>query len=664
MAFVGSVTGSVNLGGAATFISSSNGSSVEIGASTQVLILSGGSSAYKDPRNLPDVNFFVSGAVASAQSATRGTSLFGGDVVVSGVLQFGGDLSFPNAINRLSAGGQYAYWQNWYPTNPVTNLAAKFGAPLFMFQLIATDVGISGKVRLGANGTGTGTARLHITASSGAASTAPIKIDSGTLLATPEAGTIEYDATRLYLTDGGSSRRNILMTGDVTGTFNDSLSRLATTASVSFAGSRGAAYFASSSVGGDVFFFVSGTSGLKDQINSGKVSVFGGDVVVSGTIFGGASFGTSTSLTLRSSKVQVTANALGFGQSGGNDVSFFVSGSTGSRGGATPGSALFGGDVILSGGFYVAPNTGTIGSDVTFWVSGTQGIAPNIAGRRVAVFSGDVVLSGGAGIGNRVSIDPSIVFARDRGQDNFVWISGTIGVTDTTARKVVLGGDLTVSGGVAVGPATAAIASDVYFFASGTARQGHNPGIGLTARRALFNGDIVTSGTLQLVGAGNTLTIGSDTLMFVSGSPGSKGITFSRGTSVFAGDLVVSGATHIGTTVETVGLTSSIGAGVNRFDVTQQTIFYLSGTTADFTANFINVPSGSAARAISVTLLVTQSSTACKPTAVQIDGGFQTLLWANGVTPTANANKQDVFGFSLVRSGTVWAVLGQMSTYG
>jgi hypothetical protein len=34
------------------------------------------------------------------------------------------------------------------------------------------------------------------------------------------------------------------------------------------------------------------------------------------------------------------------------------------------------------------------------------------------------------------------------------------------------------------------------------------------------------------------------------------------------------------------------------------------------------------------------------------------------VTPTGTARKQDVFGFSLIRSGSTWKVLGQMSTYG
>lgn len=44
------------------------------------------------------------------------------------------------------------------------------------------------------------TASLHLPAGTAAASTAPLKFTSGTVLTTPEAGTIEYDGTDFYLT--------------------------------------------------------------------------------------------------------------------------------------------------------------------------------------------------------------------------------------------------------------------------------------------------------------------------------------------------------------------------------------------------------------------------------------------------------------------------------
>jgi hypothetical protein len=46
-------------------------------------------------------------------------------------------------------------------------------------------------------------------ASTTAAGTAPIKLPTGVLMTTPEAGAIEYDGTNLYFTDSGGTRRQL-----------------------------------------------------------------------------------------------------------------------------------------------------------------------------------------------------------------------------------------------------------------------------------------------------------------------------------------------------------------------------------------------------------------------------------------------------------------------
>ena len=72
----------------------------------------------------------------------------------------------------------------------------------------------------------------------------------------------------------------------VSGTWEDGGNKLATTSSVAIAGNLGTGYFANN-VGSDVFFYVSGSSGSKDGATPG-VSVFGGDVVISGVLHGGS----------------------------------------------------------------------------------------------------------------------------------------------------------------------------------------------------------------------------------------------------------------------------------------------------------------------------------------------------------------------------------------
>lgn len=50
---------------------------------------------------------------------------------------------------------------------------------------------------------------LNVRASTTAAGTAPIKIATGALMTSPEAGAIEYDGTNLYYTDSGNARRQL-----------------------------------------------------------------------------------------------------------------------------------------------------------------------------------------------------------------------------------------------------------------------------------------------------------------------------------------------------------------------------------------------------------------------------------------------------------------------
>lgn len=61
------------------------------------------------------------------------------------------------------------------------------------------------------------TARLHIMAGSTTANTAPIKFTSGSLLATPESGSVEFNGDKLYLTiTSSSSRKEIALSEGLT----------------------------------------------------------------------------------------------------------------------------------------------------------------------------------------------------------------------------------------------------------------------------------------------------------------------------------------------------------------------------------------------------------------------------------------------------------------
>ena len=162
--------------------------------------------------------------------------------------------------------------------------------------------------------------------------------------------------------------------------------------------------------------------------------------------------------------------------------------------------------------------------------------------------------------------------------------------------------------------------------------------------------------------------IPADAVLFISGSI--NGVS----KAVFGGDIRVSGTMTVdndvnaladiimGTAIERMFNTSSAG-GPTNFSMASQSIFYVNNPTSNLTANFTDVPETNL-RVLTPTVIVSQSVTPRIVSALQIGGAVTPINWANNVVPTGNANKQDVFGFSLIRSGSAWKVLGQMSTYG
>ena len=245
-----------------------------------------------------------------------------------------------------------------------------------------------------------------------------------------------------------------------------------------------------------------------------------------------------------------------------------------------------------------------------------------------------------------------------------------------TGSNVILKGDLAVNGGDIT---TTAGTFNISSTANITNLYGSSLLLGAT-------GNVNLSGSATVVNAGSsglsfqrdgstyaTLT-GDATSISVGATPSRTTANFFVGnvttlsvgsaitTSSFNGDAVIGGKTTLSTVIEKISAVAS-STGTVSFDMTNQGIFYVNNPAGDITANFTNVPTSNN-RIITPTIILSQSATPRMVSAVQIDTVAQTINWANGTTPSATANKQDVFGFSLIRSGSAWKVLGQLSTYG
>lgn len=133
------------------------------------------------------------------------------------------------------------------------------------------------------------------------------------------------------------------------------------------------------------------------------------------------------------------------------------------------------------------------------------------------------------------------------------------------------------------------------------------------------------------------------------------------GTLSVTGNMQIDGGTSIEQIQETVNTkTGSTGTVVH--DWATGAIFYHSSISANFTANFTNVPT-TADKAYGITLILNQGATGRYPSAVQVNGNAVTLRWSNNVVPTPSTNKIDTCSFTLIYTGSTWFVLGQYSTF-
>jgi hypothetical protein len=126
-------------------------------------------------------------------------------------------------------------------------------------------------------------------------------------------------------------------------------------------------------------------------------------------------------------------------------------------------------------------------------------------------------------------------------------------------------------------------------------------------------------------------------------------------------DLTLTGLTTLQQSAEIFD-TKTGATGVVVHDFSTGAIWYHTSITANFTANFTNVPT-TANRAITVVLVLNQGSTARLPSAIQVNGAGVTIEWQEATPPTPNSNQIDVVSFTLLRVGSTWFALGSLTTY-
>jgi hypothetical protein len=135
--------------------------------------------------------------------------------------------------------------------------------------------------------------------------------------------------------------------------------------------------------------------------------------------------------------------AASYNEASGADVNFYVSGSVGSQGTSTRGTAVFGGDVSISGSIdcagnlYVADSAGIYTDKIRRYSDSDNTTKILLNDELIKLYAGhssdDIVRIGDTNIGD----------------DNNFWVSGSVGSRGTsTPGTAVFGGDLAVSGSI------------------------------------------------------------------------------------------------------------------------------------------------------------------------------------------------------------------------
>jgi len=176
------------------------------------------------------------------------------------------------------------------------------------------------------------------------------------------------------------------------------------------------------------------------------------------------------------------------------------------------------------------------------------------------------------------------------------------------------------------------------------------------------NADITSASSITMT-APDGITVNSDIDIASPNIATINSATISAAniSTLTASNLTITGETTIGESAEVLLVVDS-PSGVTDYDVTTAAVFYSANSSANWTANFTNVPTTDN-RSVSVAVVVEQGATGYMPTTMQIDSTAQTINWAGGFEPEGTPNGVDIVSFTLIRTGAAWTVLGSASSY-
>lgn len=138
-----------------------------------------------------------------------------------------------------------------------------------------------------------------------------------------------------------------------------------------------------------------------------------------------------------------------------------------------------------------------------------------------------------------------------------------------------------------------------------------------------------------------------------------------------ATDLTVNGTLDIKEVKEKISFSSATNSAFNFNCLNQGVLYYTAAQTANRTANFRGDASTTLnsflnlGQSVTVTVLMTQGSTAYYLNTIQVDGTTVTPKWSGGSAPTGgNASGIDVYTFTIIKTAdATFTVLASQTQY-
>ena len=367
-------------------------------AITGSVIIGSGSDGKLPAMAGPDVNFFVSGSIGSKDTAVKGTSVFGGDAFVSGSLGINTvtvttdgkiGIGMTNPSYKLSVGGNAEFGEYLYHRGD-TDTFIQFaddaiGITAGGEQLITISEAGQDIVQIGDGGDVDFQVRTNGDDNTLFVQGSSDRIGIGTNAPSSIVHIKESEPTLTIQRESNANNSSILFMGQAGATAN--MVHMASTNDLVFS--------------------------THDGVDQEEILRLG------------SHFGSDNRQVIMLSGSGMHVGAMQPKES--TDINFFVSGSFMSRGTATKGTAVFGGDLVSSGGFY----TGRVSSieDGNTYVDLAQNVVEIGAGNTVQVQIKEGEVSPGSDV-------------------NF-FVSGSIDSIGTSERGTsAFGGDVAVSGSV------------------------------------------------------------------------------------------------------------------------------------------------------------------------------------------------------------------------